>query len=137
MSLSYTIKADAVVAELDSLLNKLNGDIGMGEVASYMEREVKGYFAAQAGPDGPWAPLAASTLQTKGSGAILRETGSLVGSISGEGSGKRAVISAGTSYGIYHHTGTSKMPQRRFMGFKPEHEPRIREIISDRIGLGG
>ena len=105
----------------------------MRKAGSYMERETKLNFAKQSDPDGaPWAPLAASTLRRKKSGAILRETGALAGSITMTASSNQATVAVGTNYAIYHQSGTSKMPARKMIGINEgKHVPKIREIFED------
>jgi phage virion morphogenesis protein len=86
-------------------------------------------FAKQSDPDGnKWASLSANTLKTKRSGAILRETSALMGSISSTISGDVAIVTASQSYGIFHQTGTSKMPQRQFLGISDRDRQEIMKI---------
>lgn len=103
----------------------------------YMERETKMNFARESDPDGGgWAPLAASTLAQKRGGGILKETGALSASIAmiGPSGDQVKVASRGVPYGIYHQTGTSKMPQRKFIGIGDRHIPRIVKMFEEHIG---
>lgn len=97
----------------------------------YMERETKLNFARQQSPDGkPWAALSPSTLRQKKTGAILRETGALAGSVAFMGaSATEARVGAGTEYGVYHQFGTSKMPARPFIGIADRHRDKIEQIF--------
>lgn len=112
-------------------------DRPVAESILYMERETKLNFARQSDPDGaPWAPLAASTLRRKKTGAILRKTGALAGSVQGRPSGLSGTVTVGIDYGIYHQTGTSKMPQRKIIGISEgRHVPKIRQIFEDHLNL--
>lgn len=129
--IQFTLNQDT--PRLGRLINRVqNFAPAMSEIATYLEREHKLYFAKQAGPDGAWAGLSANTLRYKKSGAILRETSALVSSISSESDSHNAKVkSSGVVYGIYHQTGTSKMPQRRFIGFAPHHPAKCVEIVED------
>ena len=131
---SVKISGDAIEV-VGKILDKLqNSQPMLGRMAAYQERSTKLNFARQSDPDGKaWAPLSTRTLQRKRSGSILRETSALVNSVSSQVAGNSAIISAGQSYGIFHQTGTSKMPQRRFLGFGDrdieEHQKIAREFF--------
>jgi phage virion morphogenesis protein len=89
-------------------------------------------FAKQSDPDGNrWATLSANTLKVKKSGAILRETSALVNSISSTVSAKSAIVTASQQYGIFHQTGTRKMPQRQFLGISDRDKERISAIAQE------
>ena len=109
----------------------------IAKATTYMERSTKLNFAKQSDPDGKkWEGLKPSTLAQKKTNAILRETATLVNSISSSSAGLIGQVSAGTEYGIYHQTGTSKMPQRKFLGISESKDvPRIKEIISEHLGF--
>lgn len=101
------------------------------------ERETKLNFARESDPDGNgWAPLAASTLRQKRGGGILKEFGALSASIAMTGpSGNQVrVASRGVRYGIYHMTGTSKMPARKFIGIANRRIPKHVKIFETYIG---
>ena len=132
---SFTVRDNGAVAVIDQALTTLQ-DLGMAEVGQYLEREHKQYFVQQAGPDGGWAGLAPSTLRTKRSGAILRETGALAAGITASNSRTEAKMqSAGPFYNKFHQAGTSKMPQRKIIGFRPYHADKIRSIIRRNLNL--
>lgn len=116
-------------------LEEVNLDrLDMGEIASFMEAEHRRYFAEEAGPDGPWAGLAPSTLSQKRSGAILRETSVMAGSVASHASDLEAGVSVGQDYAIFHQTGTSKMSQRKIVGFRPDHPAKILRILERQLG---
>ena len=101
------------------------------------EREHKLNFARESDPDGAgWAPLAASTLRQKRGGGILKETGALSASIAmiGPSGNQVKVASQGVPYGIYHQTGTGKMPARKFMGIADRRIPKHQKIFADHMG---
>ncbi len=130
--IEFEIKADAVLAKLKDAAKKLdNLQKPLREAGLYMERETKLNFARQSSPEGaPWAALKASTLRRKKSGAILRETSALMGSVQFMGaSNSEARVGAGTAYGIYHQFGTRKMAARPFIGIASRHEPKIEQIF--------
>ena len=132
--IEFEIRADALLAKLSEAEAKLkNLSKPLREAGLLMERETKLNFARQSSPEGAgWAGLAASTLRRKRSGAILRETSALMGSVAFMGaSNTEARVGAGTEYGLYHQFGTSKMPQREFIGIAGRHEPLIEKIFQE------
>lgn len=136
--ISLNIK-DKGVQEALGTLGKKAEDLRrpMREAGMFMERELKLGFAKESDPDGaPWAPLKPSTLRQKRSGAILRETSALAGSIALQSvsSSNVRVGSSGVAYGIYHQTGTSKMVARKFIGIGDRHIPKIRKIFERHFG---
>ncbi|MDX2215517.1 MAG: phage virion morphogenesis protein [Oculatellaceae cyanobacterium bins.114] len=120
--------------ELAKLLKKIDRlQVPMRQAGEYMERETKLNFARQSDPDGkPWAPLKPSTRKRKRGRAILRESSTLVGGISltsVSNSSATIAATAGSEYGIYHSTGTSKMARRQFIGIGDRHIPKITQIF--------
>ena len=99
----------------------------------FMERETKLNFARETDPDGqPWTALSAATLRYKRTNAILRETSTLANSVTGESNGNIGRVRVGTDYGIFHQTGTRKMPQRKIIGIsESRHIPKIEKIFED------
>ncbi len=95
-------------------------------VAGFLQTTIEEQFRTQGGRSGGWAPLsdryAADKLRRFGSSPILVATGALKESLTG-GSGfiqrqeGNESLRFGTQlgYGVYHQSGTSKMPQRRIL----------------------
>lgn len=88
----------------------------------------------------PWPPLAEATLKGKYLGRVrssygknpLRRTGMLMNSI-GVLDLQAQTVATGTTvrYAVYHNSGeprTSKLPQRRFLGFTPEAPDELLEM---------
>lgn len=125
------VKGEGAIEAVHKLARKArNLSKPMQQAGLYMERETKLNFAKQSDPDGAaWAALKASTLRRKRSGAILRETSALMGSISMSAGATEARVTAGTDYGVYHQSGTSKMAQRKIIGIGDRHIPKIRQIF--------
>lgn len=104
--------------------------------ALYQERSTKLNFAKQSDPDGKgWSPLKPSTLKQKSSGAILRETSALVNSVFSRAGNSRSTIGATTEYGVFHQTGTSKMDDRKFLGFGEKDVKAITDMAEEMILL--
>lgn len=103
----------------------------------FMERQTKLNFAKESDPDGKkWAALSPNTLRQKKTNAILRETSASANSIASTSAGLIGAVSASTEYGIYHQTGTKKMPQRKFLGISESKDvPKIKQIVSDHLGF--
>jgi phage virion morphogenesis protein len=127
--LDITITGNAIQV-LNTTADKLK-DVApfLRKAVLYQERSTKLNFAKQSDPDGiKWAALSANTLKVKRSGAILRETSALVGSINSTISGDVGIITASQNYGIFHQTGTRKMPQRKFLGISDRDRQEIMNI---------
>lgn len=138
MAVTVNVEARAALKAVRDRARKME-DLNkpLRKAGLYMERETKMNFARESGPDGAgWAPLAASTLAQKRGGGILKETGALSASIAmiGPSGDQVKVASQGVPYGIYHQTGTSKMPQRKFIGIGDRHIPKITKFFEQHIG---
>lgn len=104
-------------------------------VAEVMAPSIAQNFAVGGRPR--WAPLANYTIEKKGGGGrILVRTGALAASASSPGSWS---VSSDTAtmdgvpqdYGIYHQTGTSKMPQREWAVIQDEDADKTEEIFDE------
>ncbi|BAQ65525.1 phage virion morphogenesis protein [Geminocystis sp. NIES-3709] len=124
-----TISGNAIQV-VNATVDKLNNvTLFLKKAALYQERSTKLNFAKQSDPDGnKWTALSANTLKVKKSGAILRETSALISSISSSISGEVAIVTASQNYGIFHQTGTRKMPERKFLGISDQDREKIMEI---------
>ena len=132
------VKDEATPAIAELLHKTENLQPAVAEAAQQILQRVQRDFAAQRDPGGArWAGLRPATRARKRGGAILRETGALAGSIGIRSSGGNAVAiaSTGVDYAIYHQTGTSRMPQRRFLGFAPEDGQKSKQFIARYLEL--
>jgi phage gpG-like protein len=117
---------DAAVAEK---LNKLKrrGAL-MNNLGLMAERETKMNFAKEVSPDDAgWAA-------TQRGGSILRDTGTLVGGIAMTSASQDEAIvqsTAGAEYGIFHQTGTSKMPARPYIGIGNRIRTKAEKIVQN------
>jgi hypothetical protein len=122
----------AVDGKLQDAISKLQSKQELlVEFGALGERGAKEAHAKEATPGGSaWPDLAASTWRQKTSGKKVWETGALPGSFAARPpSGDSVeVASEGVPYAIYHHTGTSKMPQRRSLPMPSWLEPKMNEI---------
>lgn len=132
---------NVVIRELDRAKAKLRDfSEPLTEIGLYMERETKLNFAKQSAPDGSaWAPLKPSTLRTKRTRSILRETSTLINGIGASRASRTEVKvqSRGARYGIFQQTGTGKMAARPFLGVADRHLPKIRQILEEYIDING
>lgn len=132
MAIRIKIEATSTLRALSDLKQRTaNLKKPLHESGAYLKRETQLNFARESDPDGkPWAPLKPSTLRRKRTRAILRESGSLAGSITFRTQSPRVRIVVGVAYGIYHQTGTVKMAQRKILGISEDrHVPKIRQIF--------
>jgi|GEM_PF-1502647 phage gpG-like protein len=99
----------------------------MSNISIYMKKKVLENFEVEGNPR--WKPLSKKyleyKLQVKGASKILEFHGKLKQSISTRSNAKSAENFTGVKYGVYHQTGTGKMPARPFMPSKklPEMPP--------------
>lgn len=110
--------------ELQELIKRLlksttKTDSLMKDIAIYMKTQVMENFQSEGRPN-KWESLAAKTLKAKirkkgTAGKILESYGKLKQSINLRSDNIKAQVFSGIEYGVYHQTGTRKMPQRAFM----------------------
>ncbi len=122
MAITFTY-TDKGVDTLTSKLSKELDDLSqpLRDVAVYMKEEVMENFEREGRPT-KWTSLAASTIKQKRkakgvSGQILEFHGKLKQSINIRSGKDEAAVFSGVFYGVYHQTGTRKMPQRAFMPY--------------------
>lgn len=133
----YRIDVDARDVEK---LRRLGVDVSdfsrpMREYTTYLEAQTRLNFAREQDPEGKrWAELKPSTLKRKQSGAILRETSTLVNSISSRSDRQSGVVEAGTEYALPLQTGTQNMEARQFMGVANEQEREGQRIFERWLG---
>ena len=109
-----------------------------GEFQETLREEHAGYFANQAGPEGPWPALAPSTVAKKGFDTILVETGDLAATLTGIGGDAiREVFSEGDTTGLVFGTSDPKslfhqepkpggLPERKHVGMT---EPVLQGLV--------
>jgi len=137
MDVSYAVDDIEVKAMLRELERKAKSmKPAMQDVSVYMKREVMDNFKAQGRPN-KWQPLseryASFKSQSAGSGKpILEFHGKLKQSINAKHTNNNAMVRTGVLYGVYHQTGTRKMPARPFM--PDSKNPNIPPFDSKGIG---
>lgn len=137
MNITIEIKGSAVNAVADLAAKMDNLSSAMAEAGAYVERETKSNFLRQSSPDGaPWQALAPATLRRKRGSGILRESGALMAGISmSSGKLEARVTSTGPAYNIFHQSGGSKLPQRKFIGLSDRYIEPVTAIIRNSLGL--
>ena len=82
----------------------------------------------------PWAPRKAPT----GSWPILRKTGKMLNSTSFKSDNRPMLFKAvtNTSYGKFHQYGTSKMPQRRWLGLGSNFNKKFAAVVRKHLFKG-
>jgi phage gpG-like protein len=135
------------VSELEAAYSGINDALENADYRQPMKEEVapalakahEAYFNAEAGPAGPWAPLAQSTINAKGFDTILIENGNMRSSLLFEGAANHIeeVSEAGLTWGTsdpkaaFHMEGTRIMPARPFVGVTDPLADEIAEIIGN------
>lgn len=147
MAVTFTY-TDIDVQKLAGRLTKELSDLSkpLKDIAVYMKEEVMENFEQEGRPT-KWTALAASTIEKKRkakgvSGQILEFHGKLKQSINIRSTKDEAAVFSGVFYGVYHQTGTRKMPQRAFMPysdtdgippFNAKGIENIKEILMDHL----
>ena len=111
----------------DAPLTRALKSIGQAVVGQTIER-----FENEVDPDGnKWKRRKVETNKTRGR-KILHNTGQLkrVTYIAGKGFVK---IGAWVDYGVFHQSGTKKMPARPFLGINKDDYEEITEILTNQL----
>ncbi len=147
MSAALTLSLADLPKELQQIAARL-GTIDLRHalrtVALYLSSQARKAFDAQASPDGvPWAKFKRPPSVKRGgpTSKLLRDTGILMGSLTGQASGGHVEeITAGSlrwgsnvPYGGYHQAGTKTIPARPFLGVTPAMVGRIKLILADAV----
>jgi phage virion morphogenesis protein len=117
-----------------------NTAAAMREIGTHMERSVRKNFEKGGRPH-RWAPLAESTKRKKTAKRgtwqpILVDDGTMRDKIKSNTGINYSITRSPSYYNIYHHFGTTNMPQRQFMVIQPEDETIITSIMLKYI-IGG
>ena len=106
------------------------------ELNKIVEEHNKDSWSGQKDPvtGSPWAPRK----QPTGSWPILKKSGKMLGSTKFKAPSQPMMFSAktGVNYGKFHQQGTSKMPQRRWLGLGPQVTSKMAKVISKHIFKG-
>ena len=129
-----------VFAILDKVENPDWSDL-LTQIGSQIQDQTTRHFVEERGPEGPWTPLAPSTVKAKGHATILTgKTGILKGSIQTDPRGAYAIaIGTSTTYGKYHQRGVSnsdgsvRTPQRMFLGMHDADAGEIETVLQNYI----
>lgn len=137
-----------VAADLDQfriIQSRLDGpwaDV-LDSLVPILQDAERSVFLNEISPDGlTWPPLSPVTIDRKGFSKKLVETGRLFESLTTpngtadtiwETSEDPAFLTFGTSvpYGIFHQTGTRRMPARPFMGASEQTLDRLAARVAD------
>jgi phage gpG-like protein len=102
-----------------------------------LDRWVQENFKSEGGKVGGWAPLADSTIESRmrrrnktGAIRILQDTGTLRMKWKHNFGPDFAATVSAVEYGIFHETGTKKMPQRRILPKPEEVADKIKEVFA-------
>lgn len=135
--MQFEVKIDASqVNELIRKMKNLTFKPVMKRIGVYMVNSVQKNFDAQGRPK-KWAPLSENYRKWKTkhgfSDRILILTNTLRKSINYKASDFETRVFAGEKYGVYHQTGTRKMPARPFLVIQEEDKTFIKRIIDEYI----
>lgn len=133
------ILIDVAVASAEAMLSQIASGTWKAAVleatGATVERQTKVRIAStKTAPDGArWAPLAASTVKQKGNRNILVDVGRLAGSISYSVAGDVVIVGTSVSYAGFHQGGTSRMPQREFLGLSEANVSEVETVAASVI----
>lgn len=82
-------------------------------------------FGKESGPNGKWAPLKQRT------GKILQDTGAMRLRTGHIARNHQTILYNSSSYAPFHHDGTSRMPQRKFMWISNKEVTRMAKVYLD------
>ena len=108
----------------------------MRKVTRYQEEQTRQNFEQERSPDGsPWQEVTPQTRARKGSNKILHESGDLEEATEVIVEDLRASLVNDLIYASTHQYGdpSRNIPQREFMGFSPQDEEAIAEIMREDI----
>lgn len=134
MELRVTFDYSAITA-LALRIRGLDLTPALRHAAIYQEASTKRNFIRESDPDGKrWVDLKPTTWLRKKSGAILREKGVLVNSITHYQTGSDTwQVGTNIQYGLFHQKGvpSKSLPARPFLGFSQVDITNINEIFQD------
>lgn len=116
---------DAVKAVIES--DQIGEAAGAFAVSRILSRTLSGRDV----DDAPFAPYSDSYARRKGGTVNLASSGEMLGSVDYQAGGASATVTCSSSTATYHEQGTSKMPQRRFMGLSDQDREGLLEAIID------
>ncbi len=124
---------------LAAAVGKIDLRPALRQVALYLNSQARRNFVNQSAPDGtPWARFKHKPSARRGgaSAKLLRDTGVLMASLTGQAGGHVEDVTAfalrwGTNvpYAKYQNFGTRHLPARPFVGLTPAMVARIEQII--------
>lgn len=126
-------------ALLENYLDKLKNNIEkrrkiMHSLGMMVKKSVIERFDTKIDPEGnPWERNRPSTIQRKGVDDPLVDTGFLKKSIYMRSDKEGFMVYTQTPYAVFHQVGTSRFPERPFMGFSEEDEKNAINIIEKEL----
>lgn len=100
----------------------------------YQLNSIKSNFIRQRDPDGnAWKPLKPATIKRKGHSLILRDSYKMFRGTEMVLQRNRIIIRNKLPYTKYHQTGTSKMAQRKFLGFSKRNVEELKKYVSQEV----
>ncbi|OQC26286.1 MAG: hypothetical protein BWX71_01555 [Deltaproteobacteria bacterium ADurb.Bin072] len=117
-----------------------SAELSFKRSAAVIDGWIQRNFREEGGKVGGWAPLADSTIESRmrrrnktGAIRILQDTGTLRMKWKHTWSKNHVAVVSAVEYGIFHETGTSKMPQRRILPTMEEIWPSIEKLFDEHI----
>jgi len=134
---SEFLSLSAVVEHLAGM--EINYETLLKAMRQTVIAETKKGFRDERDPDGvPWKPLKYPRRNSKGRDRILQDTGLMRTSVTAQGGQNTDEIGPtwlewGTSvpYAKYHQDGTSRIPQRQFLGVGKDLADAVTEQVAD------
>lgn len=131
-------EAQATLARAKSRMG--SAELSFKRSTAVIDGWIQRNFREEGGKVGGWAPLADSTIESRmrrrnktGAIRILQDTGTLRMKWKHTWSKDHAAVVSAVEYGIFHETGTKKMPQRRILPTMEEIWPSIEKLFDEHI----
>ena len=135
------------VADVVEDFKKIEFREALDQIADVFVDTTRENFLTKSSPSGiPWLPLSPVTVARKGHDTILVDSTTMRKSVvlrdaphHIERMGKSAsgedeiVFGTDVNYAVFHQEGTSKTPQREFLGLEEKDADEIADIVADHI----
>lgn len=143
MKISVTMQGDAALRFLiEGEHRLLNLDPALYAIAGEVDDRIQTAFAIDSDPvtGTPWPELKPATLRAKqkaGYGSDALENRRILrGAAIATVEGRAILVNNQPDYAKYHQFGTSKIPQRRFVGVSPQDIQQFEDILTRYISAG-
>jgi len=117
MLLKIEIDAEEAIETLDGVVSVLTSDNFIDAAGAFvLDRILERTLSGKDINDSSFAPYSSEYGRRKGRTVDLYASGDMLGSLDYSASGSQVTITCSSEIAEYHEDGTTKMPQRQFVG---------------------